>query len=161
MAAPDWWDDLYGPDEQPPADDQPAGEQRRWLTFHRTPEPQPEDEQPGVHLTIRPTTPAQQPSPRKARIRWWVLRRGTAGLVGYYCTSLGPLAQSLLTDAGSGAVGFGLFIWAGAWRVGALVLRLVPRDASPEIHDGADWAAHIPSATILIALAFHTPGAIQ
>ncbi|MFE0651359.1 hypothetical protein ACFVZH_22500 [Streptomyces sp. NPDC059534] len=162
MTGRDWWDDLYGPDEQHPADDQPAGEQRRWLTVRRTPAPEPEVEQhPGVHVTIRPTTPAQQPSPRKARIRWWVLRRGTAGLAGYYLTGLGPLTQSLLTDAGPGAIGCGLFLWAGAWRIGTLALRLVPRDASPEVHDGADWAAHIPSATILIALAFHTPGAIQ
>ncbi|MFD9047660.1 hypothetical protein [Streptomyces zaomyceticus] len=153
QAAGDW--------EQPPAPAEP-----RWWSVRKeaapTPSAAPEPEQqPGVHVTIRPTAPPPPVSPRRARIRWWVLRRGTAGAAGYYLTGLGPLLESLLTGAGPGAVGFGLFLWLGAWRLGALALRFVPKGAVQEVHDGADWAAHIPSATILLALALHTPGAIQ
>ncbi|MFG2900961.1 hypothetical protein ACGFZH_28230 [Streptomyces zaomyceticus] len=160
MTTPDWWTDLYGPDEQPPPAEEVAGERHPWWAVRRAPAPEPE-QQPGVHVTIRPTAPPPPVSPRRARIRWWVLRRGTAGAAGYYLTGLGPLLESLLTDADPGAVGFGLFLWVGAWRLGALALRFVPNDAVQEVHDGADWAAHIPSATILLALALHTPGAVQ
>ncbi|MFE5591462.1 hypothetical protein [Streptomyces sp. NPDC056549] len=159
MALPDWWDDLYGPDEERPAPDDTTVERRSWLTVRDIPEPEP---QPGIHVTITPTAPPTKTSgPRKARIRWWVLRRGTAAAVGYYVTGLGPLVQSLLDTAGLGAIGFAAFLWLGAWRLATWALRLVPRDAIQEVHDGADWAAHIPSATILLALALHTPGVPQ
>lgn len=155
---PDWWDDLYGPDTQPPSDDE-ATERRRWWTVHDNTAPEPEP-QPGVHVTIRPTAPPPQPSPRRARIRWWILRRGTAAAVGW-TLGLGPAVQSQLIEAGPGAIGFALLLWAVAWWLATWLLRLVPSAAIQEVRDGADWAAHIPSATILLALALHTPGALQ
>ncbi|WP_426404233.1 hypothetical protein ACN9M0_24850 [Streptomyces sp. R-07] len=154
MTAPDWWDNLYGPDDQPHA--VPAETPRRWYTRNTNPAPEP----PGLQVTIRPTTPATPVSPRKARIRWWVLRRSTAAGIGWGL-GLGPAVSSQLDEAGPGAIGFALLLWLIAWRAATWLLRLVPRDAIQEVHDGADWAAHIPSATILLALALHTPGAIQ
>lgn len=115
---------------------------------------------PGVHVTITPTAPAPSVSPRRARIRWWILRRGTAATAGW-AIGLGPYVQAQLTDAGPGAIGFALLLWVVAWFAATKVLLLVPRAAVREVHDAVDWAAHIPSATILAALALHTPGAIQ
>lgn len=157
---PDWLDRLYA-DDQP----EPAGEPAPWWTVRKTPEPVPappvgEQPAPGVHVTITHTAPAPPVDPRKARLRWWVLRRGTAAGIGWL-TGLGPFVQQQLEEAGQGAVGFALLLWLVAWFVAAKLLRFVPREAIPEVHDAAGWAAHIPSATVLLALALHTPGALK
>ncbi|MET9954229.1 hypothetical protein ABZ135_22135 [Streptomyces sp. NPDC006339] len=150
QAAGDW--------EQTPASSEP-----RWWSIRKDSAPatpaEPEPAQPGVQVTIQPTAPPAPTSDRKARIRWWVLRRGTAGALGYYLTGLGPVTQHQLTDAGPGAVGFALLLWLVTWYGATKALLLVPRAAVEEVHLAADWAAHIPSATVLVALALHAPGA--
>jgi hypothetical protein len=164
---PDWLDRIIadtapdsGPDQSGPAD---PGESTPWWktskdTTPAAPAPVPVQEQPGVHVTIVPP-PAPPVDPRRARIRWWVLRRGTAAGVGWLL-GLGPVVQQRLLESGPGAVGFALLLWLVAWYAAAKVLRLVPAEAIQEVRDAADWAAHIPSATVLFALALHTPGAM-
>lgn len=158
---PDWLDRLYA-DEQKP---EPAGEPAPWWTVRKDPAPVPapvagEQQAPGVHVTITPTAPADPVGARKARIRWWVIRRGTAAGVGWIF-GLEAVVRQRLEESGQGAVGFALLLWLVAWFVAAKLLRFVPREAIPEVHDAADWAAHIPSATVLLALALNTPGALS
>jgi hypothetical protein len=161
---PDWLDQIIadrapdsGPDPSGPAN---PGDSIPWWKAGTPAAPAhaPVPEQPGVHVTIVPT-PAAPVDPRRARIRWWVLRRLTAAGVGWL-TGLGPLAQQRLVESGPGAVGFALLLWLVAWYTAVRVLRLVPAEAIREVHTAADWAAHIPSATVLLALALHTPGAM-
>lgn len=160
---PDWVDQIIaerapdtGPDQSGPAD---PGESTPWWKADKATAPAaPIQEQPGVHVTIVPP-PAAPVDPRRARIRWWVLRRGTAACAGWLL-GLGPLVQQRLTESGPGATGFALLLWLVAWYAAAKLLRLVPGEAIQEVRDAADWAAHIPSATVLLALALHTPGAM-
>jgi hypothetical protein len=158
---PDWFDRLYA-DEQPAAVEPDAGEQHRWYSV--TKEDEPPDAPswtalPGVHVTITPT-PGAAISPRRARIRWWTLRRGTAATVGWWI-GLGPATSSALTESGSGAIGLGVALYVVAWYGGTLLLRCIPAEAVDEVRTAVDWAARLPSATVLLALALHTPGALS
>jgi len=164
---PDWFDRIIAdgasdssPDQSGPAD---PGESTPWWKAGRghapvAPAPAPVQEQPGVHVTIVPP-PAPPTDLRRARIRWWCLRRLTAAGVGWLM-GLGPVVQQRLVESGPGALGFALLLWLVAWYAAAKALRLVPAEVIPEVRDAADWAAHIPSATVLLALALHTPGAM-
>ena len=153
---PDWLDRLYADDET-----KPAGESGRWWTVRKdpTPEPAPVGEQPtpGVHVTITPTAPNPQANTRRTRLQWWTIRRGTAAAIGWWL-GLGPHIALILDDAGPAAIGVAVMFWLVAWRLATWVLRLVPREATEEVHTAADWVAHIPSATVLLALALNTPG---
>jgi hypothetical protein len=158
---PDWLDRLYAdeaPDDQPDTD---PGERPRWYSVRKTPhttaEPPPAAV-PGVHVTITPTAAAAI-SPRRARARWWVLRRGTAAGAGW-ALGLGPATAGALDEAAHGGVVLGLMLYGAAWYGGLRLQRLVPAQAVDEVHTAADWAAQLPSATVLLALALHTPGAL-
>ncbi len=151
---PDWLDEILT-DEQPMAEPAPP-----WWSIRKDPAPAPPvaapAHAPGVHVTITPTaTPADH---RRARIRWWVLRRGTAAGVGWLL-GLGHWVQDGLSDSDS-AVVLALLLWLIAWYAAVRILRLVPDAAVQEVRDAVDWAAHLPDATILLALALHTPGAL-
>lgn len=158
---PDWLDRLYA-DEEP----ETAGGPGPWWAVRKDPTPEPaptagDQQTPGVHVTITPTAPAHPASDSKARIRWWVLRRSTAAGVGWWI-GIGPqAADALATTSPGGAVGFAIVLWIPAWWLATRLLRLVPAAAIDEVHTAADWAAHIPSSTILLALALHTPGALS
>lgn len=157
--------------EQPPPDanDVPdvtkepgePGERAPW--WHLPPRPPltapaPPAPQPGIHITVVQHTEPTGPTLR-ARVQWWTIRRGTAALVGYFLLGLGPVIGRRLEEAGPGALGFAVLLWLVAWFVAAKASLLVPRQATREVHIAADWALHIPSATVLLALALHTPGA--
>ncbi|WP_432124042.1 hypothetical protein [Streptomyces sp. C10-9-1] len=160
-AEPDRSPDPSGPQPASPQ----AGERSPWWRLPaafsppQTTAPAPDQvpAEPGVHVTI--VAPATPPRPtRRDRIRWWTLRRGTAAGVGYLI-GLGPAIGHRLDEAGPGAIGFAVLLWLVAWYAATKAALFVPRQASPEAHTAADWALHIPSATVLLALALHTPGA--
>lgn len=154
----DWWNRLYADDDGPEHDEQPAGE-GHWYSVRKDPEAVPvASSEPGVHVIINPP-PAAHASPRRSRLRRWILHRVTAAAAGYVL-GLGPAIGRLLTDAGPGAVGAALLFYWAAWIAATRLLRLVPSEAVDEVHIAADWAAHLPSATVLLALALHTPNAV-
>ncbi|MER5882700.1 hypothetical protein ABT160_02610 [Streptomyces sp. NPDC001941] len=155
--ADDWWDRLY--DEERPA---PAKTTPWWNTRAARPaEAEPAPPQPAFQFTVTPTAPAaDRASARRARYRWWFLRRGSAAGVGYLL-GLGPVIQGRIHESGNGAVGFAFLLWIVAWLLATKALNLVPARATEEAHLAADWLAHIPSATVLAALALNTPGVLQ
>lgn len=163
----DWLDRLYEDQEQPEHD---AGEQRtRWHSLGRTtPAPASSPGAPaievaadetGYRLVINQPAAAGGISPHRARMRRWILHRGTAAAAGWGF-GLGHLVTGALTDAGPGALGVAALLYLVAWLVATRLLRLVPSAATEEVHTAADWAAHIPDATVLLALALHTPTAL-
>ncbi|MGW6459103.1 hypothetical protein ACWF94_24805 [Streptomyces sp. NPDC055078] len=162
-AEPDWFDRLYADETTTDEPTKPA--RRPWYSLSRpAPAAAPEAGAPApgrseLHVTIAPA-PEPAISPRRARLRRWVLHRGTAAAVGWWL-GIGPAAADAIADAGQGAVGVAFLLWAVAWYAATRLLLFVPRAATPEVHTAADWAAHIPSSTILLALALHTPGAIS
>ncbi|MFE0036815.1 hypothetical protein [Streptomyces sp. NPDC059015] len=165
---PDWLDRLYA-DEQPHEEqlvDEPEPPQQiPWYSLRKhdqayrpAGEPLEQPAAPGIQVTITPT-PAPTVSPRRARMRRWVLVRGTAACTGYVF-GIGPAVADALADAGPGAIGVAAMFYVVAWWLASRITRLVPAEASPEVHAAADWAAHIPDSTVLLALALNTPNAL-
>lgn len=172
-AQPEWdWinspadDGFYDQDadqEQP----EPAGEGRTaWWSVRKDTEPATapapvlQQIEPGVQVIINQAPVSPGVSPRRARMRRWILHRGTAAAAGWGL-GLGPAVADVLADAGPGALGVALLLYLVAWLAATRILRLVPSAAVDEVHTAADWAAHIPDATVLLALALNTPGALQ
>ncbi|MER7814519.1 hypothetical protein [Streptomyces sp. NPDC096153] len=174
---PDWFDRLYADDQRAASVeeeqvDEPKPQQPQqipWYSFrkhdhadqgdqHTAGEPLEQPAVPGIQITITPT-PAPAVSPRRARMRRWVLVRGTAAGAGY-AVGIGPAVADALADAGPGAIGVAGMFYVVAWWLASRLTRLVPAEATPEVHTAADWAAHIPDSTVLVALALNTPNAL-
>lgn len=165
---PDWWDRLYDADNDRAAPTEDAGERHAsWWSVrkhHGEPAtaspPVVQPVEPGIQVIINQAPAVPGVSPRRARIRRWVLHRGTAAAAGWGL-GLGPAVAGALTNAGPGALGVALLLYLVAWLAATRLLRLVPSAATHEVHIAADWAAHIPDATVLLALALNTPGALS
>ncbi|TXS35136.1 hypothetical protein [Streptomyces sp. t39] len=154
-----------GPDTARPATETGPGERSAWWRIGPRPAllaPAPPAPEPGIHITVVQHADPAGPTARE-RARWWAIRRGTAGAVGYWLFGLGPLVARRLEEAGPGAIGFAVLLWAVCWFAAAKATSLIPdkiaRRITPEIRMAADWALHIPASTVLLALALHTPGA--
>ncbi|GFH38893.1 hypothetical protein [Streptomyces pacificus] len=164
MSEPDWLDRLYADEQLVDEPEQP--QQIPWYSLrkHDQDSQQPAGEvlevlaAPGVQITITPA-PGPTVSPWRARMRRWVLVRGTAACVGYV-VGIGPAVADALADAGPGAIGVAGMFYAVAWWLASRLTRLVPAEASPEVHAAADWVAHIPDSAVLLALALNTPNAL-
>lgn len=156
--APDWWDALYGPDDQPtpsaephaPAPPTGSSEEQVPTPDWWTPKPDyyPRPHTPGFITE----TPARSPlSPKTRAALYNASAAGTGWALGLYDQFADAIASCGTDYSVSGALVLG--------TGGCLLIAHVWDRRTRHWWPGIAWAARIPLATAIVALALWAPAA--
>lgn len=151
MATDDWWDDIYGEDEpKAEADEQPAEEDAPTRPGRFTPQP---DYWPRPHLpdalTYMPGMDAL--SPKSRALLYNASAAGAGWGLGLYQQCAASLADCGTRYSTSGALTLGIG--------GCLLVAHFWDRRTRHWWPGLAWAARIPLATTILALALWAPAA--
>lgn len=152
-SAPDWWDDLYADDARDPADEadeanpQEDAEAKEGAWWTPRPDYYPHFHAPAF-ITDQPTRPALSPKTRAG------LYNASAAGAGW---ALGLYDQfaAAIADCGDQSISGALVLGFGSCLLLAHVWDRRTRHWWP----GLAWAARVPLATAIVALALWAPAA--